>query len=361
LEGEVVMKSRARSVFFQTMNLPRLLCMSLLATFSMAQEPALPPEMQFAPLPAAIPDPADNPGSPGKITLGRLLFFDPILSSNQKIACATCHQPARGWTDGRTIAVGVEALKRNTLTILNVGFNTNGTMFWDNREQGLEAQSMHPIRSHDEMRGDGPAEREALDIAVKRVRAVPAYRESFQATFQGEATAQRLAQAIAAFERSLVTAGTPFDRFLRGDRSALNTQQQRGMKAFTDAGCQHCHGGPMLSDFKLHVIAAPGERQAFRTPSLRNLPHTAPYMHNGSLRTLDDTLLFYEVLMDEVSETLEGGDTAAHPPLDPLLKHLDLKAEDFADLKAFFESLSDPHYDRSAPEHVPSGLKPGGN
>lgn len=332
--------------------------MGLLATVGMAQEPALPPEMQFAPLPSAAPMPADNAGSPAKVALGRLLFFDPILSATGHIACATCHQPALGWTDGRTTAFGVESLKRNTPTILNVGFNTGGVMFWDNREQGLEAQSVHPIRSHDEMRGGNNTEREALDLAVQRLQAVPEYREHFQNVFQGDVTARRITQAIAAFERSLVTAETAFDRFLRGDKSALTQQQERGMKAFTKSGCQHCHGGPMLSDFKLHVIAGPGERRAFRTPSLRNLPHTAPYLHNGSLRTLDDVLLFYEQLMDEVSETLEGGDNAAYPPLDPLMKHLDLDAGDFADLKAFLESLSETDYDKSAPDELPSGLKP---
>jgi cytochrome c peroxidase len=327
----------------------------VLGGIAAAQDPPLPPEMAFAPLPSRAPEPKDNPSTPAKIALGRQLFFDPILSPSGTIACATCHQPAHAWTDGRATAVGLEPLQRNAPTILNVGFNTGGSMFWDNREQGLEAQSLHPVRDGNEMRGTG-AGRDAAQMAAQRVQAIPAYRKAFG----GQVTVEQLTHAIAAFERSLITPDTAFDRFMRGDTSALSGQQQRGMKTFTRAGCQHCHGGPMLSDFKLHVIGAPGERQAFRTPSLRNLAHTAPYMHNGSLRTLDDVLVFYDQLMDEVSETIEGGDTSAQPPLDPLLKPLNLNPNDYDDLKAFLESLSAPHYDQSAPESVPSGLRPGG-
>ncbi len=305
---------------------------------------------------AALPPTIGAAATPHQIELGRLLFFDPILSATKTIACATCHQPDKGWTDGRAVAHGIAPMKRNTLTILNVGFNTDGVMFWDNRERTPEAQVLHPIRSREEMRGDVCEERAVLDLVVKRVSAIAEYRRRFD----GNVTMPRIAQPIAAFERTLVTTDTAFDRFMRGDKTSLTTQQQRGMKIFEQAGCIRCHGGAMLSDFKLHVVAGPGERQAFRTPSLRNLTHTAPYMHNGTIRTLDDVLLFYEQLMDEVSETIEGGDNAAHPPLDPLLQHLDLKAEDFPDLKAFLESLSAEKYDQTSPAAVPSGLKPGG-
>lgn len=284
-----------------------------------------------------------------KTELGRLLFFDPILSATGTVSCATCHQPSKGWTDGRKTAMGIGPLTRNTLTILNVGFNTGGVMFWDNRETGLEAQVRHPILAREEMRGDACEEHEALGLAVRRVRAQRGYERRFREVFGGEVTFERIAEAIAAFERSLVTSDTAFDRFMRGDKSALNGQQQRGLKIFEQAGCNRCHGGPLLSDFKLHVVGGPGERRAFRTPSLRNLRHTAPYMHNGRLRTLDDVLLFYEQLMDEVSETLEGGDQATQPPLDPLLRHLSLDAEDFDDVKAFLDSLSADRYDQKAP------------
>lgn len=301
-----------------------------------------------------------EPAGLKKIELGRLLFFDPILSATKTVACATCHQPAKGWADGRETGMGLEPLKRNTLTILNVRFNTGEVMFWDNREAGLAAQVRHPIQAKEEMRGDACEERDATGLAVQRVGAVPEYQRRFREVFGGKATFERIAGSIAEFERSLVTTDTAFDRFMRGDKNALGKQEQRGLEVFADAGCQRCHGGPMLSDFKLHVVGGPGERRAIRTPSLRNLRHTAPFMHNGRLRTLDDVLLFYELLMDEVSETLEGGDQSLQPPLDPLLRHLNLHAEDMGDLKVFLESLSAGHYDQSAPSAVPSGLTPGG-
>lgn len=299
---------------------------------------------------AALPQQADGERNRAKSELGRLLFFDPILSATETVSCSTCHQPAKGWTDGRETALGIEPLTRNTLTILNAGFNTDGVMFWDNREVGLKAQVRHPILAKEEMRGDACREREAAGLATRRVRAVPEYQRQFRDVFGGEATFERIADAIATFERSLVTSDTAFDRFMRGDKSALSARQQNGMKLFERAGCNRCHGGAMLSDFKLHVVGAPGERQAFRTPSLRNLRHTAPYMHNGRLRRLDEVLDFYDELMDEVGETLDGGDTSAQPPLDPLLRHLNIDEADFEDMKAFLDSLNADSYDQTEPQ-----------
>lgn len=339
---------------------------ALLCATTLLAEP-VPPEMQFTPLPTRGPQPADDPA---QIALGRLLFFDPILSATKTVACATCHDPAHGWTDARPVPIGtgLARLTRNAPTLLNVAFNGLVTgakldpraapMFWDNRASGLEAQAVIPIRSREEMRGDVCAEADALPQAVARVNAIPAYRQQFRAVFGEDATAQNLPRALAAFERSLVTEESPFDRYLRGDPSALNAEQQRGLKVFQDAGCQHCHGGPMFSDYKPHFIGLP-DRIALRTPTLRQLRHTAPYMHDGSVRTIRDALIFYEALSDAVSETLDGGDTAAHPPLDPLLRHLDLRADDFTALEAFLDTLS-TDYDRSAPQSVPSGLPVGG-
>lgn len=317
----------------------RLACLlfTALGLHAVAEEPVVPL--------AALPLSTENAVSPVEIELGRTLFFDPVLSATKATSCASCHQPQLGWTDGLETGKGFAVLARNTPTILNTAFNADGVMFWDNREHTLEAQVLHPIRARDEMRGDACSEREVIDVVVQRVQGIERYRTAMG----GSVTMPKIAHAIAAFERSLVTPDTPFDRFMRGDKSALTPHQQRGMKAFEESGCLRCHGGPMLSDYKLHVIAAPGERQAFRTSSLRNLRHTAPYMHNGRMRTLDEVLLFYEQLMDEVSETIEGGDAAAQPPLDPLLKHLAVKPGDFLDLKAFLESLSADHYDQRVP------------
>lgn len=309
------------------------------------------PVTQPPPL-AALPQKASTLASPEEVELGRLLFFDPILSPSKTISCATCHQPDKGWTDGRETSVGLEPLRRNSLTILNVAFNAEEVMFWDNRERGLSAQVLHPLRSAAEMKGPTVSEPGVMPLLVERVSQIEEYRRRFGGTI----TPKRITDAIAAFERTLITPDTRFDRYMRGDKQALNAAEQRGLEVFESAGCRHCHSGPMLSDFKLHVIGAPGERAAFRTPSLRNLAHTAPYMHNGQTRTLDDVLLFYEEVMDEVSETLEGADSTLQPPLDPLLRHLNLRAEDMADLKTFLLTLSADHYDQSKPDKVPSGL-----
>lgn len=371
---------------------------SLLAAMgsACAGESGPPPEMRLAPLPTRAPEPADNPSTPEKVKLGRLLFFDPLLSATQNVACATCHHPQFAWADSRATPLGVggtglgparmldgtaglKPLTRNVPTLLNVGFNglvagkspdpATAPMFWDTRVQSLETQVPHPIRSREEMRAEVCTESEAVAAAVSRVRQVAEYRALFAAAFsQSEdraVTADHLAKAIAAFERTLIAANSPFDRFLRGDGQPLSAAQDRGRRVFETAGCILCHGGPMFSDFKLHFIgvsdAGPDGRRELRTPTLRNLRHTAPYMHHGGQRTLDEVLTFYERLSDAVSETLDGADAAAHPALDPLLQRLDLNAEDFPDLAAFLEMLNDDGYDRSAPEKVPSGLPVGGN
>ena len=357
----------------------------------LAVKQSIPPEMQFAVLPLTAPAPTNNPSTETKVALGRLLFFDPILSSTKDVSCATCHNPRFGWTDGRATPIGVggegigpartfhgppslPVIARNVPTILNVGFNglVTGTkfdpatapMFWDSRVQSLEQQVFIPLRSRAEMRNDDCPENEAVTQAVLRVRAIDEYRERFHAAF-GQSpdlavTAEHLTQAIAAFERTLVTPRTAFDRYLAGDESALNAEQMRGLQVIQEAGCIQCHGGPMLSDFKLHAIGLPDvtthNRRQFRTPSLRNLRHTAPYMHDGSKRTLLDTLVFYDELSEAVTETLDGGDTTLQPPLDPLLKTLNLNPESFPALEAFLNTLSNDGYDQSVPEKVPSGL-----
>ncbi len=375
------------------MKSPRLraaLLAVLLTACTAHAEAGVPAEMRLDALPASAPDPADNPSTPAKIRLGRLLFFDPILSATQTVACATCHHPKFGWADGRATPLGVGGhgigparmlavktdaapLLRNVPSLLNVGFNgivagqphdpKCAPMFWDSRAQGLESQVLHPIRSRDEMRGARSAEKDAVTDAADRVRQIAEYRTLFADAFsqpQDAVTSGNLAKAVASFERSLIAGDSPFDRHLRGTGPALTVQQQHGLRVFETAGCIHCHGGPMFSDFKLHFIGAgdstPDGRREFRTPTLRNLRHTAPYMHHGGVRTLDEALAFYEQLSDIASEVLDGADTTAHPALDPLLKHLDLKTADIPDLTAFLEMLNDDDYDRGTPVKVPSGL-----
>ena len=368
----------------------RMLALSACWVAARGDAPAVPePQvtLKVMALPREAPAPASNPTTPEKVALGRLLFFDPILSATNDVACATCHHPSLGWADGRTTPIGVNGsgigkgrrrlnsdgfpvMQRNAPTILNVGFNgftadgkcdpVAAPMFWDSRVSGLEAQAVVPIRAAEEMRGDACAETAALDAAVKRVGGNSEYRALFTKAFGGgeAVTAAHLAMALAAFERSLVTADSPFDRFAHGDAGALNILQKRGLQSFQTAGCALCHSGPMLSDYKLHFIGTPGQKEMrdFRTPTLRNLKHTAPYMHNGSLGTLRDVLDFYDRVMDATSETLDGGDATAHPALDPLLKKLNVNPDEFAAIEAFLDALNDDSYDKTVPEHVPSGL-----
>ena len=236
---------------------------------------------------------AQSPTRTATEELGRLLFWDPILSGNRDIACATCHHPEFAYADGRALSLGVGSVglgpartdttggvipvvKRNAHTILNVGFNglddnrrrreafdgtvasvnqENAPMFWDNRMRSLELQALEPIKSLEEMRGRAYPEDEALDRVVARLEAIPEYVALFGRAFGPEAsvTSLRLGEAIAAFERTLIAMNSPFDRFRGGDRDALSEEQRRGMEEFDDAGCDRCHDGVMFSDFDLHA------------------------------------------------------------------------------------------------------------
>jgi len=336
-----------------------------------------PPNETISSLPHNVPAPADNPTRPEAIELGRALFWDPILSGDRDIACATCHHPAFAYTDGLAVSVGTGGhgvgparaagpggrVKRNAMTVLGAAFNgltfdgaaapEQAPMFWDNRTASLEAQALGPIRSGVEMRGGHFSEDQILDEIVARLSGIPAYVAKFAAAF-GEAvvSAATLAKAIAAFERTLVPTRSSFDRYLEGEDDAMTTSQIRGMHGFIAQGCSRCHSGPMLSDFQLHRLpvreVAPDSGDGsgrFRTPTLRMITHTAPYMHNGSIATLDGTIDFYHnvadtdpLLQGDVEPPLGGGD----------------------DLRAFFEALSDGTFDRTIPERVPSGLTPGG-
>lgn len=342
-----------------------------------AAEPLPNTKIEALPRSAALPT-----DTPQKVDLGRLLFFDPVLSATHEVACATCHHPQHGWADARPTPLGVHAsgigpqrklvkgaeflpLKRNTPTILNTAFNgiasdktfdpTKSPMFWDNRVQSLEAQALAPVRQREEMRGDVCGEAEAVPAMIDRLQAIPEYVKRFD----GDITAEKVTQAIAAYERTLITPDSPFDRFMRGDKTAMSPAQQHGMEVFHKAGCSLCHNGPMLSDYKLHAIGltdSTTSRTEFRTPTLRNLKHTAPYMHHGGNLTLEEVLFFYDRLMDQAAETLEGGDVSTLPPLDPLLRKMNLLPEDTPAVLEFLEALNSDDYDKTLPARVPSGL-----
>ncbi|MGH7500546.1 MAG: cytochrome-c peroxidase [Longimicrobiales bacterium] len=362
-----------------------------------------------------------------KQELGRLLFWDPILSGHRDVACATCHHPDFAWADGRDVSLGTRSvglgpdrrdasngaipiMRRNSPTILNTVFNglddrrgrrrrgadddlgviaraldevdpTRAPMFWDSRTRSLETQAIEPLKAREEMRGDGYPEAVAIDSVVARLRAIPEYETLFQQVYGAGSSinAQQIGEAIAAFERTLIAVNSPFDRFLAGDSTALTAQQQRGREAFDDADCTECHDGPVLSDFDLHAegvaenakLAEPDTgdgRFRFRTPSLRNVAVTAPYMHNGSFATLEDVLQFYDRGRSEnpnvVARRGRDGDRADNRNVARLDRDFlgvrDMSEQEMQDIIAFLESLTDPDFDRTVPARVPSRLPPGG-
>ncbi|GJM32475.1 MAG: cytochrome-c peroxidase [Saprospiraceae bacterium] len=349
-------------------------------------------------LPTKIKSPKDNPLSPQKVELGRLLFFDPILSGNKDVACATCHHPENGYAEFLDISIGVNGkgfsskrvfkepndipfVKRNAHTILNTAFNginidneyapEKAPMFWDVRVQSLESQALEPIKAFEEMRGHGYEEEEILNVVVARLNDIPKYRQLFADAFlEKEAvTINNLGKAIAAFERTLVTNNSRFDQYMRGDNSAISLSEKEGFELFKKVGCANCHNGPMFSDYKMHVLGIPEndklptpdngfeERFAFRTASLRNLSFTPPYMHNGSIPTLKRVLEFYE----DISGGKTRNESVSKEQLDPLVNEITIKVKDMGPIISFLNSLNDDSFDKKIPEAVPSGLQVGGN
>ncbi|NWN82799.1 MAG: c-type cytochrome [Halomonas sp.] len=255
---------------------------------------------RFEPLPHLPSIPADNSLTAEKVELGNMLFFEPRISSSGVISCATCHNPALGWVDRIPRATGHDGQigERNTPTVLNSGFL--GSQFWDGREPDLEGQAVGPIEADVEMAMD-------LNQALERLEGFEVYQQKFAATFpddENPISADNLADAIASFERTLNTPDSPFDRYLRGDLDALSDQQKDGMVAFVDNGCIACHRGPALTDSQFHRIQVPGstdvgrfdvtgeesDRHRFRTPTLRNVAVTYPYMNNGATETLEEAV-----------------------------------------------------------------------
>ena len=254
----------------------------------------------FEPLPALPPIPSGTTMSPERIELGRMLFFEPRISASGVISCATCHNPALGWTDRipRAVGHGGQVGERNTPTVLNSGFLE--AQFWDGREPDLEGQALGPIEAEVEMAM-------TLAEAIDRLNEFEIYREAFSAAFPDQddpVNPPNVALAIAAFERTLNTPNSPFNRFLKGDEAAMDEAQQRGMRLFVDNGCVACHSGPILSDSMYHRFELPGstdegryvvtgdehDRFAFRTPTLLNVAVTYPYFNNGSVDNLTDAV-----------------------------------------------------------------------
>jgi cytochrome c peroxidase len=350
----------------------------------------------------ALPDtfisPKDNPTTPQKVELGRLLFYDPILSGQKDVSCASCHHPAYGYAESQQISIGVNGIglgemrtfkqpnnipfaRRNAHTILNTAFNgidpeehydpERAPMFWDLRVESLEKQSLEPIKNLEEMRGNIFEEEVTIDSVVNRLRNIPEYQHLFSQVFTDTPpiTAVNISKALAAFERSLIANNSRFDQYMKGDKKALSSLEREGFTAFMKSGCAKCHNGPMFSDFKLHVLGVADNEKlkqsdtganasyAFRTPTLRNLRYTDPYMHSGKLATVKQVLEFYE----DMSGKDPPNPHVKREDLDPLARKLKVRFKDIQAIEAFLSSLNDDHFDRKIPDRVPSGLKVGGD
>ncbi len=310
--------------------------------------------------------PTNNPYSTAKAELGKKLFFDPRLSGSGQISCSSCHDPDLGFADGRTVAFGHERreLKRNAPTILNTAFNT--TLFWDGRAGSLEKQAADVVNNADEMHS-------SEHFVYENLNKIPGYRDEFVAAFRSsEVTLERSVQAIATFERTVTSRGNNFDSFLRGDTNALSDEAIRGLHLFrTEARCINCHNGPNFTDRKFHnegltyygrkledlgryeVTKNPADVGKFKTPSLRNIARTAPYMHNG-LFDLDGVLNMYNAGMPTVRRKPSQKDDPLFPVKSPHLQPLGLNKQDLADLKAFLEALTETRLRMRPPELPPA-------
>jgi len=319
--------------------------------------------------------PPDNPITPEKVELGRKLYFDKRLSVDNTVSCATCHDPKFAFTDGKKVSEGVKGQKgaRNAPTVLNAMFFEE--QFWDGRAKTLEEQAKQPIINPIEM---GMPDHDAV---VKKLKGIPEYVDAFKKVFGGEITIDRIAQAIAAFERTLLTGNSPFDRFIAGDQNAISESAKRGWQLFQGkARCITCHefnrSNPFFTDNKYHNIGVamnqegfaelarkaellvkegkldqrkldelalnpayselgrflvtfnPKDIGAFKTPTLRDVELTAPYMHDGSEATLLDVIEFYN----------RGGNE--NPNLSGEMRPLNLTDQEKQDLVEFLKSLT---------------------
>ncbi len=295
-------------------------------------------------LPDEVPSPKSNPQTQQKIALGKQLFFDNRLSGNKGMSCASCHSPDKGWADNLPTAIGNKGkvLGRASPTIMNTGFND--IQMWDGRSPTLEDQALGPLESDVEMHTD-MAE---LLLFLNNSAYTPIFNRVFPSKGVSKET---MAQAIAAFERTLVSNNSPFDQWVKGDSGALTQNQINGFKLFVDSekgNCAVCHSAPNFTDNGFHNLglASFGQEKpdvgryakvpiklmkgAFKTPTIRDITLSAPYFHDGSASTLDKVMVHY----------IKGGEVKTN--LSPNLKVLSLTNKETSDIIAFMQSLTTP-------------------
>ena len=310
----------------------------------------VPPDKQPAGLPE-VKEPADNPSTAAKISLGKQLFFDKRLSVDNTVSCASCHDPKKGWSNNDATAVGIEGKRggRSSPTVINSAYSK--FQFWEGRAGSLEEQALGPIANPIEMNLP-------LDQLIEKLKGIEGYRQQFKTVYGTDITTDGVAKSIAAFERTVLSGDAAYDRFKGGDTSALSEKGVKGMKLFFGkANCSSCHAGANFTDNAFHNIGVGmdkpepdvgrkaiskllGDTGAFKTPTLRDIAKTAPYMHDGSAATLTDVLNYYN----------KGGHP--NPFLDEEIFTLRLNAEEIESLVEFLSvGLSSSKYpDAEAPE-----------
>lgn len=292
------------------------------------------------PLPTVVPIPSSNLNYTAKIELGKQLYFDGRLSKNNAISCAFCHNPGTGFADPRQTSIGVGGGVggRQSPTVYNTGLNH--VQFWDGRARSLEEQAIGPIHNPVEMA-------ETHEHVVAKLGKIKGYQQQFKAVFGTDVNLQGIAEAIAAYERTVLSTNSAFDRYVLGDQKAMDEGAVRGMALFKGkARCILCHNGPNFTDNQFHNLGVPQvgpmkedlgrfvvsraekDRGAFKTPTLRSITETAPYMHDGAFKTLEEVVEFLD----------QGG--GSNPNLSPLAKPLNLTAEEKSDLVAFLKALA---------------------
>lgn len=288
----------------------------------------------WQPLPDKAPEPADNPTTPAKVELGKMLYMDPRFSATGTVSCNTCHNVMLGGEDNRHFSMGVHGQMggRSAPTVWNSAFGS--VQFWDGRAPSLEEQAKGPVANPVEM---GMKD---VDIAMNRVRQIPGYQAYFEKAFGPDSmTVANAAKAVAAYERTLITPNSPYDRYVKGDEKAMSVQQVRGMNAFAEVGCTSCHSGPafngptlpqgtgffmkfptfadkayeekyaFMKDLgRFDVTGKEADKYMFKVPTLRNIALTAPYFHNGAVRTLDEAVRV--MAKTQLGKDLTDGQTA---------------------------------------------------
>lgn len=302
-------------------------------------------------LPSEAPAPSDNPTTPAKVELGKMLYHDPRLSSTGTVSCSSCHNTMLGGEDNRPVAMGVNGQTggRSAPTVWNAAFNT--VQFWDGRAESLEAQAAGPVTNPIEMG------MKSWDDVVARLNSIEGYQKAFADAFGGNAISKDTAtKAIAAYERTLITPNSPYDKYTSGEQSAMTDQQVRGMNKVAELGCTGCHNGPAFNGpglfqlFPVHsngmyqakyhfnkdlglaeVSKKAGDEHRFKVPTLRNIALTAPYFHNGAVKTLDEAVkIMAKLQLDK-----------------------ELSKEEIADIVAFLNALTGEFPEQNMP-HLPA-------